>query len=66
MTEKYGIFLENGDHHNYGTTVTVSIPKLFIGDFDSPEDATEYIINNRMILSLSHYQTNAKEKERNY
>ena len=46
MTEKYGIFLANGTHHNYGTTAAISITKLHIADFDSPEEAAEYIKNN--------------------
>ncbi len=46
MTVKYGIFLANGTNHGYGTNAAIGITMLHIGDFDSPEEAADYIREN--------------------
>jgi hypothetical protein len=46
--EKYGIFLINGPHSQYGTTPTIGLSKLHIADFESVEDAAKYIRENQI------------------
>lgn len=53
MMEKYGIFLLNGANQNYGTIPCIGLTKLYIGDFDTLEDAAAYIRANR--ITLPHF-----------
>jgi len=40
---KYGIFLVNGTPHGYDETPATGLTKLHIADFNSLENAAEYI-----------------------
>jgi hypothetical protein len=53
MVEKYGIFLLNGTNHGYGTTPAIGVTKLHIGDFDTVEEAAEYI--RRHPITPAHF-----------
>ena len=50
MKEKFGIFLVNGINHNYGNRTAIGITKLHVGDFESPDDAMQYLKENPIVV----------------
>jgi hypothetical protein len=45
---KYGIFLASGPNSNYAGVPIIGLAKLHIGDFDTLEDAEEYLKENQI------------------